>query len=125
LIQLREKSLPPNVSDGSIVLAVDAIAFRPLVTITEEGQIRGLKYLNRLDDEDIFTHFLRDSNALAEFLYEHWKGADSSLFAFHLQLTNPISPYSIIHVYPADNGKRNQETVQTLLRSKRSLETVP
>jgi hypothetical protein len=28
-----------------------------------------------------------------------------------------------MHVYPAENGKGNQETVQTLLRLKRILET--
>jgi hypothetical protein len=123
LIQVWEKSLPPNVSDRSIVLAVDVIPFRPVVTITEEGEIWGLKHLNRLDDEDIFTHLLRDPNAFAEFLHERWKDAHSSLFAFHIQPTNPISPRSIIHVYPAENGKGNQEIVQTLLRLKRILET--
>jgi hypothetical protein len=58
LIQSWEKSLLSNVSDRSIVLAVDAIAFRPVVTIPEEGEIQGLRHLNRLDDETIFTRFL-------------------------------------------------------------------
>jgi hypothetical protein len=40
LIQLWEKSLPPNGSGRSVILAVDVIAFRPVVTTIEEGEIR-------------------------------------------------------------------------------------
>jgi hypothetical protein len=41
LIQLWEKSLPPNVSDHSIVLAVDAIAFHLVVTIQRREKFGG------------------------------------------------------------------------------------
>jgi hypothetical protein len=60
LIVFWGKGLPKDVDDRSIVLAVDAIAFRPLVTVTEDGVVHGLKHLRHLDDEDLLTHFHSD-----------------------------------------------------------------
>jgi hypothetical protein len=61
LIALLEKSRRANLfDDQTIILAVDAVAFRPNVTITEEGKVRGLRNLKRLDDSDRFTEFLKD-----------------------------------------------------------------
>jgi hypothetical protein len=51
-----------------VILAVDAVAFCPLVTITVDDKMKGLKDFHTLADDDLFGPFLRDPNAFAEFL---------------------------------------------------------
>jgi hypothetical protein len=84
--------------DRTMILVVDAVAFRPNIAITEEGDVRGLKNLKRLDDPDLLTEFLKDPPDFAQFLQSHWMETYSSLFVFHLQPVNPAFPCSIIHV---------------------------
>jgi hypothetical protein len=71
VIELWEQAMPHNIPDRTIVLAVDTVPFHPLVTVTDDGEIRGLKYLKHFDDQHIFAHFLKDPNAFTEFLHEH------------------------------------------------------
>jgi hypothetical protein len=124
LITIWEKSTPSiSSSHRDVILSVDAVAFRPLVTVSEDGEVHGLKNLTRLEDPDIFAHFLRDPPAFAHFLQTHWKQAYSNLFAFHLQPVDPDLPCCVIHVYPARNGKGNPETVRKLLELRDKLET--
>jgi hypothetical protein len=84
--------------------------------------VRGLKHLKRLGDHDLFTDFLKDPPAFAQFLQNHWKETCSSLFAFHIQPVNPAFPCSVIHVYPVENRKGNPKTVEKLLALKNKLE---
>jgi hypothetical protein len=93
------------------------------VTITEEGEVRGLKNLERLDGPDLFTEFVKDSTAFAQFLQNHWKETYSSLFVFHHQSVNPAFPYSFIHVYPAENAKGNPQIIKKLFALKNKLDT--
>jgi hypothetical protein len=122
VIALWMQTVPPEIPGREIVLAVDAVAFRPLVTITENGEIEGLKHLKRLDDKNLFEHFVLDPISFAQFLAEHWKDAYSALFAFHIQPLNPKLPCSVVHVYAAEHGKGGPETVETLMRLKSILE---
>jgi hypothetical protein len=77
-------AVPGQIEDPRIILAVDTVAFRLLVTITKDGQVRGLKRLKKLQDDDLFIHFVRDPNALGEFLEQHWKEPDCNIFVFHI-----------------------------------------
>jgi hypothetical protein len=123
LINLWDQSGARSRSERTVVLAVDAVAFRPLVTVTENGEVAGLKRLTQLDSPDLFTEFLRDPQAFSNFLQQHWKQAYSALHAFHIQPVNPKFPCCVIHVYPAENGKGNDDTRKTLLNLKTKLET--
>jgi hypothetical protein len=122
LIDLWEQSCRSTRHSRTVILAVDAVAFRPLVTITEDGEVGGLKHLKHLDDPDLFTEFLRDPESFSHFLEAHWKDAYSDLFAFQMQPVDPALPCCVIHVYPAENGKGNLQTVETLLALKERLE---
>jgi hypothetical protein len=51
LIALWETAVPDHIEDRNIILAVDAIAFCSLVTITEDNQVRGQKCLKNLRDQ--------------------------------------------------------------------------
>jgi hypothetical protein len=121
LIALWEKSSRAT-GHWDVILAVDAVAFRPLVTVTEDGEVHGLKNMTRLADTDMFTEFLRDPPAFAHFLETHWKQAYSNLFVFHLQPVDPALPCAVIHLYPAENGKGNPDTVSKLLELRNKLE---
>jgi hypothetical protein len=123
LIAVWNQSGATTPSERTVVLAVDAVAFRPLVTVTENGEVTGLKHLTQLENPDLFTEFLRDPHAFAHFLQQHWKQTYSNLHAFHIQPVNPKFPCCVIHVYPAENGKGNDQTRTTLLQLQNKLET--
>jgi hypothetical protein len=124
LMALWEKSRPANLFDHRIIiLAVDAVALRSNITITEGGEVRGLKNLKRLDDPDLFTRFLKGPPAFAQFLQNHCKETYSSMFAFRIQPVNPAFSCSIIRVCPDENEKGNPQTVEKLLALKNKLET--
>jgi hypothetical protein len=42
VIELLEQAVPHDIPDRTIVLAVDAVAFCPLVTVTDDGEVCGL-----------------------------------------------------------------------------------
>jgi hypothetical protein len=70
VITLSEKGVPKGITDRTIVLGVDIIAFRPRTTRTEDGEVSWFQNLKHLD-EDLFTHFLKDPNAFAQFIHQH------------------------------------------------------
>jgi hypothetical protein len=41
LIGIWKKGRPPSVPDHRVKLTVDAVAFRPLVAVTEKGEVEG------------------------------------------------------------------------------------
>jgi hypothetical protein len=42
LLELWKQAVPEGLEDRRIILNVDAVAFRPLVTLSEDGTIDGL-----------------------------------------------------------------------------------
>jgi hypothetical protein len=56
--------------------------FRPLVTVTDDGEVCCLKHMKNLGGQNIFAHFLKDPNAFTEFLHAPWDEAYSSMFVF-------------------------------------------
>jgi hypothetical protein len=79
--------------------------------------------LKKRDDRDLFTEFLKDSQAFSSCFEKYWKDASSNLFVFQIQPVHPMSPCSMIHAYLAENGKGNAQVVTTLLNMKTKLET--
>jgi hypothetical protein len=53
-------------TDGRVILSVDAIAFRPMATISDDGSVDGLKDLTHLDNPDLLTQFLTDHFRVSE-----------------------------------------------------------
>jgi hypothetical protein len=123
MMELWERGLPQDAGDRSLILAVDAVAFRPVITVDEDGFIHGLKDQVRLDDQDLFDTFLKHPPEFAQFLSDHWDQAYSSLFVYHIQPVNPRLPCAVIHVVPAVNGKGNPKTVGQLSRLEFRLKT--
>jgi hypothetical protein len=68
LIQLWEEANCFAIENCRIVLAVDAVTFRPRVTVNENGEVGELKDLQQLEDIDIFEKFLASPVDFAEFL---------------------------------------------------------
>jgi hypothetical protein len=110
------------VTDVRAVLSVDAVAFRPVVTVDEGGRVRGFKGLNQLESPDLFSQFLTDPDAFVSFLRNHWRDAYSAMFVFQLQPVSPEYPCSILHVIPDVSGKGRPEIVDKLRELKADLE---
>jgi hypothetical protein len=76
---LWETSRPANLfDDRTIILAVDVVASRPNVTITEEGDVRCLKNLMPLDDPDLTTEFLTFSRLSEKFTQSDFRPSHPS-----------------------------------------------
>jgi hypothetical protein len=123
LIHLWRQAVPPGgVGCPVVLLSVDPVAFRPLISIHEDGHVERLKNMKELDSPDLFSQFISGPVAFLSFVKEHWDDAETALFAFQLQRLHPDDPCSIIHAMPATNGKGNREVVQKLLDLKDALE---
>jgi hypothetical protein len=67
---------------------VDAIAFKPLIRIQEDGSVEGIEGLDGLESPDLFSQFASNPHLFHGFVVTHWNEADSALFVFQVQ---PIS----------------------------------
>jgi hypothetical protein len=114
LIQLWEQANSGAIENRQIVLAVDAVAFRPRVTVNENEEVGGLKNLQQLEEIDIFQQFLTSPVDFAECLQNHEKDVYSALFALHIQTLNPVSSCAIIHVITDTKGKGNENIIASL-----------
>jgi hypothetical protein len=57
LLELWKQAVPEGLEDRRIILSVDAVAFRPLVTLSEDGTIDGLMTMPRFAKVDCWTIF--------------------------------------------------------------------
>jgi hypothetical protein len=78
LIEPWNQAGAKTASERAVVLAVDAAAGHPLVTVTETGEVAGLNSLTQFDSPDLFTAFLMDPEAFSNFP-RHWKRAYSNV----------------------------------------------
>jgi hypothetical protein len=74
LIDVWERPHEHTMKDYRVILSADAIAFRSMVTISDDG----LKDLTHVDNPDPLTHFLADPASFSAFLREHWDSTCSS-----------------------------------------------
>jgi hypothetical protein len=119
----QNHAIAEDVTDHRIILSVDPAVFCPLITLSEDVEVRCLKHLKQIHDPDLFRHFLEDREAFTDFLQRHWYEAYFNMFAFQIQLIRPAFRCSIVHVYAAPNGKGTQEMVRSFLQLKPILET--
>jgi hypothetical protein len=108
--------------DRRVVLSVDAVAFRPRVTVSSEGEVSGLEDISPLESTDLFEQFLVSPTKFTSFLQKHWKNAYSSLFAFQIQPLAQHLPCCIIHAWPHFSGQGDPKTVKRLLKLRAVLE---
>jgi hypothetical protein len=55
LLELWKQAIPEGLKDRRIIFSVDPVAFRLLVTLSEDGTIDGLITLDRLENPDLFS----------------------------------------------------------------------
>jgi hypothetical protein len=84
---------------------VDAVAFRPNITLDESEKVEGVDGINHLESPDLFTHFVLDPDAFRGFLTEHFDRADTSLFVYQIQPIDPKFTCCLVHVAAAVSGK--------------------
>jgi hypothetical protein len=120
LIQLWESANPYSAQDRRIILAVDAVSFQPMVTVSENGFLTGIEDMERLEDVNLFPVpyqpcYLREISRvrLAQRLY--------CIFILYLQPINPNLSCAIVYVVAATSRKGNVDVVEKLL----GLKSVP
>jgi hypothetical protein len=68
LVARWNASHPDTANDRRVVLSVDAVSFRPHVTIADDGSVEGLEDIRQLDSPDIFEQYLLRPKAFTAFL---------------------------------------------------------
>jgi hypothetical protein len=116
VVEKWEGSHPDTATDRHVIVSVDAVSFRPRVTISEDGEVEGLDDLTKLPDPDLFEQYLLHPKEFTEFLKVHWKHAYTAMFVFQIQPIQPHLPCCVIHVVPEKNGKGTADTVRRLLQ---------
>jgi hypothetical protein len=61
---------------------VDAIAFKPLITIQEDSSVEGIEDLDCLKSPDLFSQFVSNLHLFHDFVVTHWNEAYSALFVY-------------------------------------------
>jgi hypothetical protein len=117
IVDLWMRSSPGIGFNSEVVLSVDAIAFRPMIAVHEDGRIEGLNRTNEIEI-DLFDELMRQPQAFAALLNQHWADAHSALFVFQIQPINPSFHSTVIHIVPAVHGKSNSEIVSRLFELK-------
>jgi hypothetical protein len=59
-------------NDRRVVFSVDAVAFRPQITIRSDGEVEGLDDIKNLESRDLFDQYLLHPEKFTAFLREHW-----------------------------------------------------
>jgi hypothetical protein len=98
----------------SAILFVDAVAFRPIITIDESGKVDGLDGIHQLDAPDMFAQFVLNLCAFRDFVTQHFDRAYSSLFVYQIQLIDPRFTCYLVDAMAAISGKGTEGTVVTL-----------
>jgi hypothetical protein len=115
------KGNPEIESKYRVILAVDAVTFRPTIIIRKDGMIEGLGHL-RAFDPSLFETFLGQPQAFVSFLQEYWDAPYSALFVFQLQPLHSNLHCGVIHIVPATQGKGTQAIVARLFQLKELFE---
>jgi hypothetical protein len=121
IIDLWMRGSPGIGFNAEVVLSVDAVAFRSMIVVHEDGRIEGLNRTNEIE-VDLFDKLMGQSQASAPFLKLHWADAYSARFVFQIQPIDPSFYCSVIHIAPAVHGKGNSEIVSRLFELKDTLQ---
>jgi hypothetical protein len=105
LITLWREAIPEGLPSCAVTRSVDAVAFRRVITIHEDGHVEGFKTMSEFDSPDIFSQFVSNPRAFASFVKDHWDDTYTAVFAFHHEPLHPHVPCSIIHPMPVRDGK--------------------
>jgi hypothetical protein len=97
---------------------VDAIAFKPLITIQKDGSVEGIEGLNCLESPDLFSQFVLNPLLFHDFVVTHWNKAYSTLFVFQVQPISHQFTCCAVRVIQAVNGKETPEIVRKLEQTK-------
>jgi hypothetical protein len=98
----------------SAIPSVDAVAFRPTITIDENRKVESLDGIHQLDAPYIFTQFVWNPCAFHNFVMQHFDRAYSSLFVYQIQPIDSRFTCCLAHATAAISGKGNEGTVVTL-----------
>jgi hypothetical protein len=96
------------------VLAVDAVAFRPVTTTDESEKVGGIQGMDHLQFTDVFGHSLHKPLAFQDFLRQNVARTYALLFLYQIQPFNPELPCYVVRVAPAVHGKGDRITIERL-----------
>lgn len=102
------------------ILSVDAICFKPIISITKDGVLTGIENLTQSDTDGIFnpdqlfSHYNDDPSQFEAFLRKHWNRAYSAAFVYQLQPLNSGFHSLVLHIKLATDGKAKEEQINIL-----------
>jgi hypothetical protein len=70
LVDLWNQSHSQTVNDRRVILTIDAVSFRPRVTIRRHGAVDGLEDIKQFEGPDLFEQFMLSPKEFAAFFEE-------------------------------------------------------
>ena len=98
------------------VLSVNAIAFDPMVELTNKRLI-GIDISEELIDDvqDFYHECIKNQSKWKEFIQTYWKNIQNYAFVFYLQPLNPSLKSVVVHFHMSKKGKATSIEKQLLL----------
>jgi hypothetical protein len=97
-----------------VILSVNAVAFRPRITIHENGKVESLEAFAQLEAPDLFRQFVLNPCAFRDFVMDDFKQAYFSLFVYQVQPVDPRLTCCLVHATAAINENGNESTIIAL-----------
>ena len=111
--EYRQNMNLPSVCFMECILAVDAICFRPYISISKEGEITGIKGISS-ENSSLFQQFSLNYLKFEKFIRKNYKKSYSAAFVYQVQPLNKKFRNIVVHMQPETNGKATQIQVDTL-----------
>ena len=103
----------PSLIHLNCILAVDAICFKPFVSIASNGNINGIQ-INSEKKSNLFQKFSLNPRKFEKFIQKNFNNSYSVGFAYQLQPLFNEFKNIVVHIQPAISGKASTKQIETL-----------
>lgn len=97
----------------NVALSVDAISFKPRISIDPTGVVKGLTESLIISAEE-FQEMKKDKQNFAAFISSHFGDAITSAFVYQIQPLNGCYNNVLAYIEPAANGKADEKQIESL-----------
>ena len=114
-----------NLSESDIIkviLAVDAISFKPLLKIDDNGTVIGTVKKEILSNSELLS-LNNNFTAFEEFVKQRKHALITDAFVFQAQPILAVHSSFVVHVFPSTQGKGTDREVELLLKIKNILDS--
>lgn len=123
--QWRKDHELPSRKKIPVILSVDAINFRPYLTLDDRGVITGInkaKLEEDLSGTELYWHLSRDLDGWQDWVDRHWRDVLTAAFVYYVQPLSDEYSCVVLHWHEKENGKAGPDELSLWLALRRRLQ---